>query len=330
MNICVIGGAGYIGSHAVKLLVEKGHAVTVIDNLTNGHAAAVHPNARLFVADLANTFQLIDIFQRRKIEAIMHFAASAYVGESVIDPRKYYRNNVANTVSMLDAMHATCIKKLVFSSTCATYGMPPKMPITEDLPQNPINPYGASKLMVERILLDTAKAEGLAFAAPRYFNVAGCSLDATIGEDHRPEGHIIPVLLHVALGKKSHMDLFGTDYPTKDGTCIRDYIHVWDLVQAHLVLLEKLQPGKNSGGLFYNLGVGHGYSNRDIIQSVERVTGKKIPIKEAPRRPGDPPELFADPAKIKKDLGWSAQITNLDDIVRSAWNWFSKNPNGYA
>jgi len=334
MNICVIGGAGYIGSHAVKLLVEKGHSVSCIDNLTNGHRAAVDPRARFYPADLANTYTILTIFQKEKVEAVMHFAASAYVGESVTDPRKYYRNNVGNTVSMLDAMHAAGIKKLVFSSTCATYGMPPAMPITEATPQHPINPYGDSKLMVEHILKDVSKAEGLAFAAPRYFNVAGCAPDGSIGEDHQPETHIIPVLLQVALGKRSHMDLFGTDYPTKDGTCVRDYIHVWDLVEAHLVLLESLKPGKGGPGgegsaLFYNLGVGSGYSNREIIESVQRVTGKTIPIKEAPRRPGDPPELFADPSKIKRELGWSARFTNLDEIVKTAWNWFSKHPNGY-
>jgi UDP-glucose 4-epimerase len=327
MNICVIGGAGYIGSHAVKLLVQKGHNVTCIDNLSNGHPSAVDKKAAFFVADLANTFQIIDIFQKQKSDAVMHFAASAYVGESVADPRKYYRNNVSNTVSMLDAMHACNIKKLVFSSTCATYGIPEKMPMTEDMPQRPINPYGDSKLMVEHILKDVAKAEGLAFAAPRYFNVAGCAPDGSIGEDHQPETHIIPVLLNVVLGKKDHMDLYGTDYPTRDGTCVRDYIHVWDLVEAHLALLEALQPGK---GLFYNLGVGRGYSNREIIESVERVTGKKVPVKEAPRRPGDPPELYALPAKIEKELGWKARFTNLDDIVRTAWEWFRKNPNGYA
>jgi UDP-glucose 4-epimerase len=276
---------------------------------------------------LANTFQIIDIFQKEKIDAVMHFAASAYVGESVTDPRKYYRNNVANTISMLDAMHATGIKKLVFSSTCATYGMPPKMPITEDLPQHPINPYGDSKLMVEHILKDAAKAEGLAFAAPRYFNVAGSAPDGAIGEDHRPETHLIPVLLNVALGKVPHINLYGTDYPTKDGTCVRDYIHVWDLVQAHLVLLENLKPGS---GLFYNLGVGKGYSNREIIDAVKRVTRKNIPVIESPRRPGDPPELFAAPDKIKRELGWSAQFTNLDQIVETAWRWFQAHPNGYA
>lgn len=326
MNICVIGGAGYIGSHAVKLLIERGHAVTCVDNLSMGHRAAVHGKAAFYAVDLANTFSLIDVFQKQKIEAVMHFAAAAQVGESVADPRKYYRNNVSGTVSMLDAMHACGVKKLVFSSTCATYGIPEKMPMTEDLPQKPINPYGDSKLMAEHILLDTAKAEGLAFAAPRYFNVAGCAPDGAIGEDHRPETHLIPVLINVAMGKKSHIDLFGTDYPTKDGTCVRDYIHVWDLVEAHLVLLENLQPGK---GMFYNLGVGRGYSNREIIDSVERVTGKKITVKEAPRRAGDPPELYANPSKIKNDLGWSAKFTNLDDIVKTAWNWFSKNPDGY-
>ena len=327
MNICVIGGAGYIGAHAVKLLVEKGHNVTCIDNLSNGHRGAVDARAGFHVADLADTFHIIDILQRETVDAVMHFAACINVGESVTDPRKYYRNNVANTLSMLNAMHAAGVQRLVFSSTCATYGMPARIPLTEDLPQNPINPYGASKLMVERILLDTAKAEGLAFAAPRYFNVAGCAPDGTLGEDHRPETHIIPVLLQVALGQRPHFDLFGTDYPTKDGTCVRDYVHVWDLVEAHLVLLENLKPGQ---GLFYNLGVGRGYSNREIIQSVQRVTGKAIRIKEGPRRAGDPPELYAAPTKIKNELGWSARFTDLDEIVRTAWNWFSRHPNGYA
>jgi UDP-glucose 4-epimerase len=204
--------------------------------------------------------------------------------------------------------------------------MPSKMPITEDLPQNPINPYGDSKLMVEHILKDVAKAEGLAFAAPRYFNVAGSSLDGTIGEDHRPESHIIPALLAVALGKRTHMDLFGTDYPTPDGTCVRDYIHVWDLVEAHLILLENIKPGK---GLFYNLGVGKGYSNRQIIDACRRVTGKEIKIVDGPRRAGDPPELYANADKIKNELGWQAKITDLDQIVATAWKWIQAHPNGY-
>lgn len=327
MNITVIGGAGYIGSHAVKLLIERGHSVTAIDNLSEGHRAAVHAKARLVVLDCANTAALAAVFQTYKIEAVMHFAASAYVGESVQNPRKYYRNNVANTISMLDAMHLAGVRKLVFSSTCATYGEPQRVPITEDLPQHPISPYGQSKLMVEHILNDTARAEGLAFAAPRYFNVAGSALDGSIGEDHRPETHLIPIVLQAALGQRPAVDIFGNDYPTPDGTCIRDYIHVWDLVDAHLVLLENLTPGK---GLFYNLGVGRGYSVREIIEACRKVTGKPIPTRETARRPGDPPALYASPDRMAKDFSWKAKITDLNQIVESAWKWFQAHPNGYG
>lgn len=327
MNIAIIGAAGYIGSHAVKLLVERGHHVTAIDNLTEGHRAAVHPKARLVVLDCANTAALATVLGADKIEAVMHFAASAYVGESVQNPRKYYRNNVSNTISMLDAMNLTGVKKLVFSSTCATYGEPQRVPITEDLPQNPISPYGHSKLMVENILKDTARAEGLAFAAPRYFNVAGAALDGSIGEDHRPETHLLPIVLQVALGQRPAVEIFGQDYPTPDGTCIRDYIHVWDLVEAHLVLLEQLQPGR---GLFYNLGVGRGYSVREIIDACRKVTGKPIPTRETARRPGDPPALFASPERMAKDFSWKAKITDLHVIVESAWRWLQTHPNGYG
>ena len=326
MKVAVIGGAGYIGSHAGKLLVERGHSVIALDNLTNGHRAAVHPKATLYAVDCAATAALAAIFHKEKVEAVMHFAASAYVGESVQDPRKYYRNNVANTVSMLDAMALTGVKKLVFSSTCATYGEPHKVPITEQFPQNPISPYGHSKLMVERILLDTAAAEGLAFAAPRYFNVAGSALDGSIGEDHRPETHLIPIVLQAALGQRTHVDIYGNDYATPDGTCIRDYVHVWDLVEAHLVLLENLRPGK---GLFYNLGVGRGYSVQEIIAACRKVTGREIKTQMVQRRPGDPPALFADAGKIAGDLGWKAKIADLNEIVASAWRWFQANPNGY-
>ncbi len=327
MNIAAIGAAGYIGSHAVKLLVERGHHVTAIDNLTEGHRAAVHPKALLVVLDCANTAALATVLGADKIEAVMHFAASAYVGESVQNPRKYYRNNVSNTISMLDAMNLTGVKKLVFSSTCATYGEPQRVPITEDLPQNPISPYGHSKLMVENILKDTARAEGLAFAAPRYFNVAGAALDGSIGEDHRPETHLLPIVLQVALGQRPAVEIFGQDYPTPDGTCIRDYIHVWDLVEAHLVLLEQLQPGR---GLFYNLGVGRGYSVREIIDACRKVTGKPIPTRETARRPGDPPALFASPERMAKDFSWKAKITDLHVIVESAWRWLQTHPNGYG
>ncbi|NNM86908.1 MAG: UDP-glucose 4-epimerase GalE [Phycisphaerae bacterium] len=326
MNIAVIGGAGFIGSHAVKLLVGRGHQVTAIDNLTNGHRAAVHGQAAFYALDCGQTAALAAVFQARKIEAVMHFAANAYVGESVEDPRKYYRNNVAHTISMLDAMHLCGIKKLVFSSTCATYGQPDHVPITEDMPQRPISPYGQSKWMVERILQDTAQAEGLSFAAPRYFNVAGSALDGSIGEDHRPETHLIPIVLQVALGQRPQVDIFGHDYPTADGTCIRDYVHVWDLVEAHLVLLENLKPGC---GLFYNLGVGRGYSVREIINVCRRVTNANIATREVTRRAGDPPELFADPGKMARDFGWKAKITDLEEIVRSAWRWFQAHPNGY-
>ncbi|MGC8625110.1 MAG: UDP-glucose 4-epimerase GalE [Phycisphaerae bacterium] len=327
MNIAVIGGAGYIGSHAVKLLVERGHHVTAIDNLTEGHRAAVHPKARLVVMDCANTAALATVLGADKIEAVMHFAASAYVGESVQNPRKYYRNNVANTISMLDAMNLAGVKKLVFSSTCATYGEPQRVPITEDMPQNPISPYGQSKLMVENILKDTARAEGLAFAAPRYFNVAGAALDGSIGEDHRPETHLLPIVLQVALGQRPAVDIFGNDYPTPDGTCIRDYVHVWDLVEAHLVLLEHVQPGR---GLFYNLGVGRGYSVREIIEACRKVTGKPIATRETARRPGDPPALYAAAERMAKDFSWKAKITDLHMIVESAWRWLQTHPNGYC
>ncbi len=326
MNIAVIGGAGYIGSHAVKLLVERGHRVIAIDNLGMGHRAAVHPKAKLVVLDCANVARLAAVFMTEKIEAVMHFAASAYVDESVADPRKYYRNNVANTIGMLDAMHLAGIKKLVFSSTCATYGEPEKVPITEDMPQRPISPYGQSKLMVEHILLDVARAENLAFAAPRYFNVAGAALDGTIGEDHRPETHLLPIVLQVAMGRRPSMEIFGTDYPTPDGTCVRDYIHVWDLAEAHLVLLENLQPGR---GLFYNLGVGRGYSVREVIDACRAVTGKDIATRQVARRPGDPPALFASPEGMARDFHWKAKITDLHVIVESAWRWFQAHPNGY-
>ena len=326
MNIAVLGGAGYIGSHAVKLLAERGHRVTAVDNLVNGHRAAVDAAARLVVLDAGDTAGLTAVLKAEKIEAVMHFAASAYVGESVRNPRLYYRNNVANTVRVLDAMHLAGVSRLVFSSTCATYGEPGKVPITEEAPQHPISPYGRSKHMVEQMLLDTARAENLAFAAPRYFNVAGAALDGTLGEDHRPETHLIPIVLQTALGQHEQVDIYGADYPTPDGTCVRDYIHVWDLVEAHLVLLENLQPGR---GLFYNLGVGRGYSVREIIDACHRVTGRNIPTRLVARRPGDPPVLYAAPERMFKDFGWKARITELDSIIASAWRWLRNHPRGY-
>jgi UDP-glucose-4-epimerase GalE len=327
MNILVTGGAGYIGSHAVKRLVEQGHRVVAVDNLNRGHAAAVHCDAHFQELDVRATEALATIMRTFHIEAVMHFAALAYVGESVTQPLRYYDNNTGGALSLLGACQAAGVNKLVFSSTCATYGEPDRMPITESVTQRPINPYGWSKLMTERALIDFGHANrDFGFAAPRYFNVAGCAADGTLGEDHDPESHLIPVLLQVALGQRDKAMLFGDDYPTPDGTCIRDYVHVEDLVDAHIATLDALQPGDQR---FYNLGIGKGHSVREVIQAVRRVTGHAIPVEVAPRRAGDPPQLYADPRKIETELGWRAKVTEIDAIVQTAWQWFKAHPNGY-
>src|SRR5262245_11163094 len=326
MRILVTGGAGYIGSHAVKLFLSRGHDVWVYDNLSYGHRAAV-PADRLIVADLNETPRLDHALLIHRIEAVVHFAAFCYVGESVTDPGKYYQNNVVNTLNLLECMRRNGVGRIVFSSTCATYGVPEKVPITEDTPQRPINPYGAAKLMVERALADYAAAYGLAYAALRYFNAAGASPDGSIGEDHEPETHLIPLVLQAIQGRRPHIEIFGTDYPTPDGTCIRDYIHIEDLAEAHLLALEKLQPGL---GLCYNLGTGRGYSVREVIKTAEEVTGKKVPVKEGPRRAGDPPELVASSEKIQRELGWRPRYTDLRAIVETAWNWHRSHPRGYG
>jgi UDP-glucose-4-epimerase GalE len=326
MRILVTGGAGYIGSHAVRLFLARGHDVWVYDNLSVGHRAAV-PAERLIVGDLAEVQRLDHALLMHRIEAVVHFAAWTYVGESVREPAKYYQNNVVNTLNLLECMRRHRVERFVFSSTAATYGVPEQVPITEDEPQRPINPYGAGKLVVERALADYAAAYGWSYAALRYFNAAGASSDGTIGEDHDPETHLIPLVLQTVLGQKPHIEVFGTDYPTPDGTCVRDYIHVEDLAEAHLLALERQQPGQ---GLRYNLGIGRGYSVREVIRTVEEVTGKKVPVKEGPRRPGDPPVLVASSAKIQRELGWHPRYPELRPIVETAWTWHRLHPRGYA
>jgi UDP-glucose 4-epimerase len=326
MRILVTGGAGYIGSHAVRLFLARGHDVWVYDNLCYGHRAAV-PAERLIVADLAEEQRLDHALLLHRIEAVVHFAAFAYVGESVRDPAKYYRNNLVNTLTLMECLRRNGISRMVFSSTCATYGVPERVPITEDEKQKPINPYGWGKLAVEQALADYAAAYGWGYAALRYFNAAGANPDSSIGEDHDPETHLIPLVLDVALGKRPHIEVYGTDYPTPDGTCLRDYIHVDDLAEAHLLALEKLESGR---GLCLNLGVGHGYSVRDVIRTAKAVTGKPIVVKEGPRRPGDPPALVAAADQARKLLGWSPRYTELRPIIETAWNWHRKHPRGYG
>jgi UDP-glucose 4-epimerase len=328
MNVLVAGGAGYIGSHAVKQLIEAGHHVVAVDNLYRGHAEAVHEKADFVEADLLDTEALELTLKEHKVDCVMHFAALAYVGESVDEPLTYYEKNTAGTISLLQAMGAAGVKKLVFSSTCATYGEPAEMPIVETMPQSPINPYGWSKLFVERILKDVAASDPeFAYVALRYFNVAGSAADGSIGEDHEPETHLIPVVIQAALGQREAITVFGSDYDTPDATCIRDYVHVEDLCAAHITAMNALQPGDQR---FYNLGIGRGYSVREVIDSVRRVSGKDFKVIEGERRPGDPPTLYANASKIQTELGWSAKYTDLDEIVRTAWQWFEKHPNGYS
>jgi UDP-glucose 4-epimerase len=325
MQILVTGGAGYIGSHAVRLFLARGHEVWVYDNLSEGHRRAV-PGERLIVGDLCEIPRLDQVMVEHRIEAVVHFAAFTYVGVSVRDPGKYYQNNLVNTLNLLECMRRNQVSRFVFSSTAATYGVPEKVPITEDEPQRPINPYGNSKLAVERALADYASAYRWGYAALRYFNAAGASQDGTIGEDHDPETHLIPLVLLAVLGRKPAIEIYGTDYPTPDGTCVRDYIHVDDLAEAHLLALERLEPGK---GLHYNLGIGRGYSVREVIQAAEAVTGRKVPVREGPRRPGDPPALVASSERIQRELGWRPRYTELPAIIETAWRWHSGHPKGY-
>ncbi len=327
MNVMVAGGAGYIGSHATKQLLDAGHKVVVVDNLYRGHRSAVDKRADFVQADLSDTDVLEQTLREYHVECVMHFAALAYVGESVTDPLDYYDKNTGGTVSMLQAMKAAGVNRMVFSSTCATYGEPDDVPIVETMGQSPVSPYGWSKLFVERVLIDYAASNpDFAFTALRYFNVAGASADGSIGEDHEPETHLIPVICEAALGVREKIIVFGTDYDTPDGTCIRDYIHVEDLCAAHIIAMEKMQAGQTK---FYNLGIGRGYSVRDILESVKRVTGREFTVEYGDRRAGDPPMLYANSELIQSELGWKPNHTDLDEIVRTAWNWIENHPDGY-
>ena len=322
MNAFVTGGAGYIGSVCVEELLNAGHRVTVFDNLSEGHRSAVDPRATFIQASLADEPAIRQALRDCKPEAVLHFAANALVGESMVNPGKYFRNNVASGLNLLEAAHAAGVRKFIFSSTCATYGPPVRVPMDEDLPQQPINPYGESKLMFEKMLHWYQQIHGLEFVALRYFNAAGAS--AKFGEHHRTETHLIPNVLKVPLGQAPHCEIYGTDYPTPDGTCIRDYIHVIDLAQAHILALA---PGKQG---WFNLGNGDGYSVLNVIRACEEITGKPIKTVEKPRRPGDPPRLVASAEKAKCDLGWKPRFPKLEEIVHSAWAWHRQHPVGYA
>lgn len=316
--ILVTGGAGYIGSHINKELNKQGYETVVIDNLSYGHEDFVKWGA-LERVDLSNSREIRKVFQNYPIDAVMHFAAFTYVGESVEDPQKYYLNNLRNTLNLLKVMLEFEVEKIVFSSTCATYGDPLEIPITEDHPQNPISPYGRGKFMVEQVLRDYSQAYGLKYASLRYFNAAGADPDGELGESHQPETHLIPLILDAALGRREDIKIFGTDYPTPDGTCIRDYIHVTDLADAHIKALEYLE---NSGkSEVFNLGNGNGFSVREVIEEARKVTGRKITAVETDRRPGDPPILIGSSKKAREILKWEPKFDDLSQIISTAWEW---------
>ena len=317
LNVLVTGGAGYIGSHACKAIAAAGHQPVAYDNLVYGHREAVRWGP-LEVADITDSHALRAAIDTHKVDAVMHFAAYAYVGESVGDPGKYYRNNVGGTLSVLEAMQAASVPTLIFSSSCATYGVPDSLPICEDSFQRPISPYGETKLVSERMIADFGRAHAINWTALRYFNAAGADPDGETGEDHDPETHLIPLALKAAAGK-GELTLFGEDYPTTDGTCVRDYIHVTDLAAAHVAALDALAGGADSMAL--NLGTGEGVSNRQLVEAVERVTGRSVPHRIGPRRPGDPPVLVADPTRARETLGWRARMSDIDSIIATAWCW---------
>ena len=322
MKILVTGGAGYIGSVCVEDLLNRGHEVTVLDNLTEGHKNAIDRRAHFVEGDLADKPAVSDLIRTKRPDAVMHFAANALVGESMQDPYKYFYNNVSCGLNLIHAMVENGVKRFVFSSTCATYGIPETVPIDELAPQKPVNPYGESKLIFEKILRWFDQIHGLIFASLRYFNAAGAT--EAFGEDHRIETHLIPCVLQVPLGKREHAQVFGTDYPTPDGSCIRDYIHVTDLAQAHALALEVKESD------FFNLGIGGGVSVLEVINACKKVIGKDISVVNQPRRPGDPPRLIASARKAHEVLGWRPQFDRIEDIVASAWSWHVRHPNGYG
>jgi len=321
MRIFVVGGAGYIGSVCAELLLNEGHEVAIFDNLTEGHRGAVDPRATFIQGELADRMRVQAALFDARPDAVMHFAANALVGESMRDPSKYFRNNICNGLNLLDAMIAARVQRIVFSSTCAIFGLPERLPIDEATPPCPINPYGESKLAFERILQWYDRIHALKFVSLRYFNAAGATKN--FGEDHRQETHLIPNVLKVALGQKPDVEIYGTDYETPDGTCVRDYIHIVDLARAHMLALGAPDSA------FYNLGTGGGTSVREVVAACAKVTGRKITTIENPRRPGDPPRLIASSEKIKKELGWEPQFQSLEAIVDSAWKWHEKFPRGY-
>ena len=330
MNVLVAGGAGYIGSHTVKRLKQAGHAPVIYDNLSRGHRSVVDIlKVPAVAADLNEREVLVSTLREYRIDTVMHFAAFAYVGESVEQPLMYYRNNVATTVSVLEAMREAGVDRFVFSSTCAVYGDPDKVPITEDEKKAPVSPYGRSKWQVEQVLADLPSGEwkDFKYAALRYFNDSGCAMDGSLGEDHDPETHLIPVILQAILGVRPGITVFGTDYPTKDGTNVRDYIHVDDLADAHIGAMERLDEHKR---IACNLGTGNGFSVLEIIRTAEKVTGKQAPVAYGPRRAGDAIALYADPGRAKQLLGWEARHKDPETIIRSAWNWFKDHPRGYG
>ena len=325
MAILVTGGAGYIGSAVVEDLQEKGEDVVVLDNLVYGHRQAVAPEIPFYEGEIGNQDLVEKIVREHRVDACMHFSAFAYVGESVEQPQKYYENNFVQTLRLLEVLIEADAKNFIFSSTCATYGEPQYVPIDEQHPQNPVNPYGWSKFMVERALADFDKAYGLKFVALRYFNACGAS--ERCGEHHDPETHLIPLILFAALGKREAISIFGDDYPTPDGTAIRDYIHISDLSQAHLLALDHLRSGGNSE--FINLGNGGGYSVKEVVEAARKVTGKPIEARIAPRRAGDPSRLVANAAKAREVLGWNPKFPEIEKIIESAWKWHEAHPDGY-